>query len=363
MTSATYFPDLRLMLPLTLIRRERLLPDDVDGVVEMRVNDRVGLRDIVARGTNPAPYALLDAESYFRLRKPDQLDALMQVSVGEVLEEDDVVAQRGRRRLLSPIHGRVTYVGGGRIIIQAIPTGVELEAGLNGVIVEVRKGRGVVIETVGALLQGAWGNGRRAIGTLHSEPEEGLGGITIDAIDIGFRGSIVVARKAITAETFETIREQQFAGLIAPGMDADLIEQAMQINAAILLTDGFGVQRMSAAAFRFLDELDGKQATLDAALPSVVDSRRPEVIITVPLPNPGYRPPAINLNQPLTIGAAVRVLYGDEGRSDASYTGEVLDLPNMPVLLDNGLRVRCAQVQLNTGEKLVVPLANLEISG
>jgi len=44
-------------------------------------------------------------------------------------------------------------------------------------------------------------------------------------------------------------------------------------------------------------------------------------------------------------------------------TGIILDLPKAPVLLDNGLRVPCAQVELVAGDKLFVPLANLEVLG
>jgi len=42
-------------------------------------------------------------------------------------------------------------------------------------------------------------------------------------------------------------------------------------------------------------------------------------------------------------------------------TGRILDLPKSPILLDNGLRVLCAQVELVAGEQLYVPLANLEV--
>lgn len=359
MTSVTYFPEPRLMLPMTLIRRERMLPDDVDGRVEVRVNDRVTLRDVVARGTNPAPYALIDAEHFFKLRSADALDKLLQVEVNDLVESGQVIAQKGRKRLTSPITGRVTAITGGRIIVQSIPTTVELEAGLNGVVVEVRQGRGVVIETIGALLQAVWGNGKRAVGVLHSEPEGGLGAVTSDEIDIGFRGAVMVTRSPLTPLSFGIIAEHQFAGVIAPSMEPLIMDLALEAPCAILLTRGFGSTRMSNATWRFLDELDGKQATIDAIQPSPLDVRRPEVIVNVPLPNVGYRPPLPRINDPLEVGSTVRLAVGDH----AGFAGEIIDLPNTPVLLDNGLRVRCAQVQLNTGEKLVVPLENLESSG
>lgn len=359
MTYVPSFPDPRLMLPLTIVRRERVLPDDVEGVVEVRVNDRVTLRDVVARGALPAPYRLLDAARFFRLRTPEQLDGLMQIEIGDPVEQDQVIARRRRRRLYSPIDGRLTYVGGGRIIIQSIPKTIEVEAGVNGVVVEVKKGRGAVIETYGALLQGVWGNGKRGIGTMHTEPDEGLGGVTIDAIDIGLRGTIIVTRTSLTPGQLDSAIDQQLAGIIAPSMEPDLIETALRAPFAVLLTEGFGSSRMSGANFRFLDELDGKQATVDAVLPTPLEVRRPEVIVNVQLPGVGYRPPFPQVDRAVAVGMGVRLSRGEM----AGFSGQVIDLPNTPFLLDNGLRVRCAQVQLNTGEKLTVPLENLEISG
>lgn len=359
MTSEPYFPEPRLMLPLTVIRRERLLPDDVDGVVEVRANSSVSLRDVVARGTNPAPYVLIDALKFFRLRNPDQLAPLMQVEIGDALELNQVIAQKGRRRLLSPIDGRLAYAGAGRVIVQSVPTIVELEAGVNGVVIEVKKGRGVVLEAYGALFQGVWGNGKRSIGTLRSEPEGGIGQVTFDAIDIGFRGALLVTRSPVTQETLANAVEQQLSGLIAPSMEPDMIDAALAAPYAILLTEGFGSMRMNSTNFRFLDELDGLQATIDAVLPSPLEVRRPELIAKVQLPSVGYRPPYPNIDRPLAVGMTVRLARGDL----AGLMGEVIDLPNTPVMLDNGLRVRCAQVQLNTGEKLVVPLENIEVSG
>jgi hypothetical protein len=52
------------------------------------------------------------------------------------------------------------------------------------------------------------------------------------------------------------------------------------------------------------------------------------------------------------------------GRGDAAGAlGVITHLPKTPILMDNGLRVSCAQVELVTGEKITAPLANLEVTG
>jgi hypothetical protein len=346
------------MLPLTLIRRERVLPEDTEAQVESAVGSRVGLRDIIARGSAPAPYTLIDAMRFFKLKKPEDLKPLLEVSVGDIVSATQTLAAKGRRRLVSPLVGRVAAVDAGRIIIQAAAETVELDAGLNGQIVEVRKGRGVVIETFGAVLQGVWGNNRRTVGTLRIDPPNGIENVDPDAIDIQFRGAIIVTRRSLTSDLMQGMVELNLAGLIAPSMETDMIKEAVSVRGAILLTDGFGPQRMNTPTYQFFDEMDGRQATLDAVMPAPVELRRPEVIINVPL-HPQERPSAPLTNVSLQQGMQVRVIHG----GGAVTFGEVIGLPKTPVLLDNGLRVQCAQVEMVTGEKLMVPLANIEVPG
>ena len=358
MTSETYFPEQRHMLSLTLVRRERLLPEDTEAQVDMQVGSRVGLKDIVARGSAPAPYTLIDAMRFFKLKKPEDLKPLLEVSVGDIVSATQTLAARGRRRLASPMVGRVAAIDSGRIVLQAAAETVELDAGLNGQIVEVKKGRGVVIETFGAVFQGMWGNNRRAVGALRNDPPNGIENVDPDAIDIQFRGSILVTRRSVTPSLLQAVVELNLAGLIAPSMETDMIKEAVSMRPAILLTAGFGSHRMSTVTYQFFDEMDGRQATLDAIMPAPLELRRPEVIVNVPL-HPQERPSAPLTNVSLQQGMQVRVVYGD----GSVAFGEVIGLPKAPVLLDNGLRVHCAQVALVTGERPMVPLANIEVPG
>ena len=86
--------------------------------------------------------------------------------------------------------------------------------------------------------------------------------------------------------------------------------------------------------------------------------RRPEMIIAVPI-EPGERPSPPNLSASLKNGREVRLTRG----TFSGMVGHVTGFPKELVSLDNGLRVACAQVELVTGEKINVPLANIEVSG
>lgn len=361
MTSETYYPEHRHLLEKTAIRRERLLPDDVGGEVVVSSGARVALRDVVARGGAPAPFALIDAAKHFGLKDPEKLYDLLEVRIGEQVIEGDLLAgENGRRgkRLYSPISGHVVEITQGHIILQESVPAIELEAGLNGSVISIRKGRGVLIEAYGAVLQGMWGNNRRGIGTIRFEPSDGIESLYKDMIETNYRGIVIVTRRPLRLSSFSVIEDRGFSAVIAPSMEPDLIEEALDSVSAILLTEGFGSQRMSNTNAQFLEELQGRQATVDAVLPTLLESRRPEVVITVPL-QPGERPLAPNLNAVMQVGSAVRLAGGEA----AGMVGHVLSLPKDPILLENGLYVPCALVELVTGEKVHIPLANIEVSG
>lgn len=355
------YPDQRHLLEMTTIRRERLLPEDALGQVEAREGDSIKLRDVVARGVIPSRYRILDAVAALRLRRPEDLDELLLVQEGDTVEvKTPLAVGAGRRppRLLSPVKGRVAYIGEGRIILQETPRGVTLEAGIEGQVIAVRAGRGVVIETFGGLVQGVWGNGRRVNGVLRVEPEDGLESIYGDELQMQYRGAVLVTRRPLKETGLIIMQDQGFAGIIAPSMEADLIEPVLKLSQAILLTEGFGAIRMSAAVFNILNGFVGRQTALDAALPGRENARRPEAIIN-PSARTSSRPPRANPDQMLQVGMMVRLVRPPR----AGQLAKVLDLPKQPVLLDNGLRVRCAQVETITGERVMIPLANLETFG
>lgn len=352
-----FYPDQRHMLELTTIRRERLLPEEAVGGVEVSEGTLVNLRDVVASGTIPSRYVIVEAAEFFALKQTSDLDELLQVEVGSTVDRGSPLAIRKNKRLLSPVSGVVAYIGDGRIIVQETPQEIPLEAGLEGQVISTVQDRGVVIETSGALLQGVWGNNRRAIGVLRLEPEAGLETIEGDQLNVEYRGAIVVTRRPLRETGLLVMEDQGFTGIIAPSMNASLIARALQANGAVMLTEGFGDIRMSNAILNMLNSFAGRQATLDAFLPNRWEARRPEVIINAP--RGSARPVRPNPDLTLQVGTQVRLTRPP----NAGQVGKVINLPKPPYLLDNGLRARCAQVELVTGERVMVPLVNLEVFG
>ena len=361
MSYGTYFPDQRHALNLTTIRRERLLPHDALGEVEAREGERLDLRDVVARGALPTRYRILEAAAFFDLKRPADLDKLLLVHEGDDVEVGQPIAGKAKgrgRRLLSPVAGSIAHIGEGRIIVAETPELVELEAGVSGTVIAIRERRGVVMETTGAVLQGVWGNGRISVGPLRMEPEAGLEQLVASEVDMEYRGAIVVTRRPLTVTGLKAMQAMNLSGVVAPSMSPRLVNAARAMPNAILLTEGFGEMRMATHSASFLENLHGRQATLDSVQPDRLEARRPELVVNVPT-RAGDRPPEPNADAVLRAGTTVRLTRGDQ----AGQIGQVVHLPKTPYSLENGLRLLCVQVQLATGGTAFVPLANLEVIG
>lgn len=357
-----HYPEHRHILAWTTIRRERMLPETAVGVTDVVRGKQVNLRDVIAHGSVPSRFVFLDAVEILRLRSPEELNDLVIPEIGEEVAKDQVLAGRRPdrgRRVFSPVRGIFVYAGEGRLIVQETPEVLELEAGLIGRVVEVFPNRGAVVEAYGALVQGVWGNGRRVIGALRREPEDGLESVFDDSIGQRYSGTIVLTRRSLKDISLSVIEDQNFGGVIAPSMDPVLIERASQMSAAILLTEGFGDMPMNSRLYTMLEEFYERQATVDAVLPDRwEDVRRPEVFINLPARS-GDQPPPPRVGRPLRTGDQVRLTREPHPGS----IGQITDLPKTPLLLDNGLHVPCAQITLITGESVRVPLANLEVLG
>ncbi len=356
-----YYPDQRYGSEYTVIRREVLLPEEATGTIRAMEGRKVDVRDVVAQGIMPSRHIIIDAMEILGLKKPEDLIPLMHAEPGDTVEDQDVIAgksvKRGKR-VFAPVRGIIARVDSGRIILQEMPELLDLEAGVRGRVVRVEPGRGLTIEATGALVQGVWGNNRRVITTMRIEPEEGMTKIEADDLVLRYKGAVVVTQNPITLASLEVLRDRGLVGVIAPSMDISLVPLAMETNAAILLTEGFGNIRMSRVILSLFEKFNEKQITLDAYMPNRWENRFPEVVVnrTPRKDSPPRRPnPLLVLRNNMTVRVVREPFIGQ--------TGKVVEIPKLPVQLDNGLRVLCARVELSTGEQVFVPLTNLEVLG
>ena len=148
--------------PLTMVRRERMLP--VPGDVLVRIGDRVEPTQVVARANLPGDFRIVPVARPLGV-PTSQVERHMRVSLGDEVQRGQLIAKRGRLfayTVKSPLDGMVTASGGGRVLIEASPTPFDLRAYIYGTVSNMIQHYGVIIETPGAVIQGVWEQAVRA---------------------------------------------------------------------------------------------------------------------------------------------------------------------------------------------------------
>ena len=358
-----YFPKHTFVIGLTTIRRERRLPPFAFGEVLVKQGTRVEAADPVLTGTVPGDFLILDALAPLGLRSADQFTQdMLEILPGERVEQGQVIAAQGQGRgmkvVKSPADAVIARAEGGQIILQTNPRPVEIKAMCPGEVTSVRGSSEILLESIGALIQCAWGNGKQAFGTYQTEPPEGIESLQEHTLlQRREATALVMTRPIPSAGIFSVALEQEITAIIAPSMHADLREAALRQTIPVILTEGFGEQKMSEIVYNLLRDNLGRPALIDAVEPERWSSNRPEIII--PLPSGGALPPAPEMDQPLTEGAFVRVTRAPW----AGMAGRVRRLSDAPHAVENGLRLPGAEVELLSERTVFVPLANLELVG
>ncbi len=344
------------ILPLATIVRERTLP--VSGKVNVHVNQRVNPTDVIAEASFAREHALLDVARTLGISAA-AADRLIKVKEGDRLPQGALVAEgRGlfARSIKTPRAGRVMIVGGGQVLMEVGDTRVELRAGLPGVVTRVLPERGVIIQTAGALIQGVWGNGRIDNGLMVSLLEKPDDVLNADRLDVSLRGSVILGGHVRDLETLKAAAELPVRGLILSSLLSPLIVSAYQMRYPIIVMDGFGAMPMNSAAFKLLTTNNKREVTVNAEHFDRYNGNRPEVIIPLPV---STEPPEPNDFETFAVGQTVRL----RRPPNAGMIGTLSNLPAGLSTLPTGLRAPAAEVKLESGEALLVPLVNLEVVG
>ncbi len=342
------------ILPLTLIRRTRLLP--APGRVLVNAGQKVNATDIIADARLSTQHLVLDVGRGLGMAA-EQTDKFITRKVGEEINEGDVIAGPVGvfpRTVRAPKSGRIVALGGGQVLLELAGAPYELIAGLSGTVTDLVPERGAVIETVGALVQGVWGNGKIDKGILtvvcHTPDED----LTTSQLDVGMRGVVALGGRVVSEEVLRVAAEIPLRGLIIPSLSANLAAVAAEISLPILVLEGFGNIPIDRIAYQVLTTNDKREVVVNAFPRDRRAGSRPEVII--PLPSTGQipRPREADIFAP---GQTVRML-----RTPYSATiGTLMAIRPGQNTFQSGIHAAAAVVRLENGDQVIVPLANLEV--
>jgi hypothetical protein len=353
-----YYPPESRITPLTVIRRERLLP--APGQVLVKLGDTLSPADVVARCQVPGVMRIIDVGRALQMDR-QRAAQIIRKSPGDSVQANEVIAspegllRRLGRACRSPVDGEVIEVRDGLVLIQQVGTPFELHAHLPGQVTNVMPSRGVVISATGALVQGAWGNGGEAEGVLKLLVDGPQKPFRTRSVDVSCHGTIVVGGRLADERVLEQAVQVQLRGMIIGSVSAELVPHLKSLPFPVLVTEGFGSTPMSDPVFALLHGNMGREAMVSTETKTRWGARRPEVVI--PLRAEDEKPAEEPESRPLQVGDWVRALR-------ASYLGNVgtvRELPALPQAVETGTRLAVALVDFAEEQSVAIPLLNLEL--
>jgi hypothetical protein len=276
-----------------------------------------------------------------------------------------------RHSCQSPADGTIESISDvtGQVILRGDPIPVQVDAFVSGTVVDVLPREGVVIETHAAFLQGIFGIGGEQQGKLHvasASPDEDL---TPENLSEEQRGGVVVGGRRIHGETAPRARELGIKALIAGGIDDQDLKEILgydlgvavtgseKLGLTIIITEGFGQIAMARRTFSLLRSLAGRDASVNGATQIRAGVLRPEIVVPLDDQMDVSDTAARIGGGVLEVGSHVRLIRDP-------YFGElgtVSSLPAEPQALASGSKARVLEVNCQSGKKVVVPRANVEI--
>lgn len=367
-----YTPGLRVASE-TVLRKNRRLPLAGDILVE--IGQSVQAETTVARTELPGQVRSVNVASILGIQ-PDELDQHMLKKEGDPVKKDEIMAStKGifglfKSQCRAPVEGSVESMSKitGQVIIREPQIPVEIDAYVDGRIVDIMENEGVVVETYGTFIQGIFGIGGEVTGPLVMACESQADALTPDKLNEQMTGKVAVGGSLITADGIKRALELGIRGIVAGGIDdADLrefmgyelgvaITGAEELGLTLIVTEGFGEMEMASKTFELLQSRAGMKASINGATQIRAGVIRPEVIIPT---GEGSAADDKESQGQLIIGAKVRIIR-------EPYFGqlaEVVELPAELQELETEARVRVLKVKIGDARgSVTLPRANVEIA-
>jgi hypothetical protein len=258
----------------------------------------------------------------------------------------------------------------GQVLLREPPMPVEVDAYVDGVVVEVRPEEGVVVETHGTLVQGIFGIGGETFGEIQmavDSPDQDL-----DAAQIRpeHKGKILIGGALVTSAALKQAVQCGVHGVVAGGIDDATIKDFLgydigvaitgteEKGVTVVVTEGFGRIPMAHGTFDLLKSRAGLKASMNGATQIRAGVIRPEVVVPLEGKRAEGGPAAAVVAGGLAPGTKIRIIR----EPHFGALGHVEELPAPLQKLPSEAMVRVLQVRLEeAGASHVLPRANVEI--
>jgi len=367
-----YTPGLKVT-KATIVKKERRLP--LPGDVLVKKGDKVKAEAIVARTELPGNVQPINVAGLLSI-PPEDVPGVMLKKEGEHVSKGEPIAQSKsffglfKSNVTAPVDGYIENISNvtGQVILREPPIPVEINAYIDGEIVDIIENEGVVVQTKASFVQGIFGIGGERIGIIHALAKDPDEEITEDKITEDLKGKIIIGGSFVTADALRKAAKVGACGVVVGGIDDKNLKDFLgydigvaitgneQKGITLVVTEGFGRLRMAKRTFDLLVSLHGKKGSINGATQIRAGVIRPEVI--VPLEEDvEIKEAGKELKEGLIVGTYVRVIrepyFGKIGRVTA--------LPPELQVIETEAKVRVLELELEDGKRVIVPRANVEI--
>jgi hypothetical protein len=354
-------------------RMMRRLP--IAGDVRVEVGKQVTADDIVAETNLPGDVHPINLANQMSL-PPADVVACMVKQEGDPIKIDEPLAQtKGifgmfKATVNSRFAGTVETISPvtGQVIVRGAPLPVQVRAYLSGKVVSVSPGEGCEIEADVAYVQGIFGVGGETHGNIKVVGKGHDQSLTEDLITPDMGGCIVIGGARMTVEAIRKAQKMKVAAIISGGIDDQDLKQLLgydlgvaitgrkALGITVIVTEGFGDIAMAERTYAMLQEFEGQEASVNGATQIRAGVMRPEIV--VPLQSvPNQEKNKKFEEGQLETGRQLRVIRDPW----FGMIGTVSGLPTEPHVLGSGSKARVLEVTFPSGEKAIVPRANVEL--
>lgn len=365
-----------------LIRKSRRLP--LAGRILVQPGQQVESNTPVAEAELPGELVTLRVSEELGI-EPSELPGALRAKQGERVSAGQLIAEvKGffglfRSGVHAPCSGVLEFASPvtGHVGIRRERSPLVLTAFIKGHIAEVRPPDTVVVQTRGALVQGVFGVGGEAYGTLICPVDSPGEPLRTERLPKDLSGKIVVGGAYATEDAWRALIERKAAGLIMASLrDSELttylgyelgiaITGQENVPFPVIITEGFGHIPMAEKTFRLLKTLEGRACSMSGQTQIRAGAVRPELIApsTEVAPADAKEPQAAAASASLAPGTRVRLIRHPRfGR-----IARVAELPEEPRQIPTGAKVRVVVVELEpereggVAERVAVPRSNVEL--
>ena len=365
-----YTPGLKVKRA-TIVDKTRRLP--LLGEVYPKVGDVVNYDDIVAKTEISGDPEILKLAMQLGL-EPEDCQKFMTKQIGDVVEKGETIAFYSalwgliKKDIKTPVTGTIESYSDvtGQLILRGAPIPVEIDAYIPGKVIEVMPREGAIIETNAAFIQGIFGIGGEIHGDIHVIVSGNDQTLEADMITEEHNDKVLISGNMVTLDALRKAVEVGVAAIVSGGVRHDdlitftgeeigvAITGQEELGLTLIITEGFGRMNMSLRTFDLLKEFDGFRASVNGTTQIRAGVLRPEIIIPH---NIAEEDEGESVSKGMVSGTPIRIIR-------QPYFGAIGVVHSLPVelqRLESESAVRVIRIELDGGEVVTVPRANVEI--